>query len=358
MCVIIQRKPQIIIPEEKIWSACHVNPNGYGLSVIDRGKIETVKVHKTGGNDDKEVNGLLEQAKDHLVYLHLRYTTAGKSNEENCHPFKVFDGDNFEVQFMHNGTLMKHKKQDSDFSDTYHFAQDVLKPLLLRFYEIDGAGVLLNPLLHTVLEGLQGGSVFMLYDNEGNHLAVENSSCQSYEGWWASNTYSFNRHHRTPQQTNDVWKKEDYDYYNPNYGRRTYGGHSYAPPQNISCTTPAAKQETKENVQAAVNTKTQDECKKVGYAIMQAKKQGVVEKTLTHSSERLTFCDMAELGDIKDVMMMTEGDIYDLVDELPLAATALIMDLIQALWHKDQREKAEKAKNNNVVTIGKTAGAA
>lgn len=341
MCVIIKREPNIIIPEEKIISACHVNPDGYGFSVVDRGKIETIKVQQPGGNEATQVLKLLEDAKAHDIYLHLRYTTAGKTNEANCHPFTSFQADNFHVQFMHNGTLSKFSKgTDADHSDTWHFNEEFLKPLLLRFYEVDGAGVLLNPLFKQILEEFRGGSTFMFYDNEGNHLAVESSSCKQWEGWWSSNEYSFNCTHREPAKP--AWS--GYSSYNDDdyrYGSKSYGSR-YVPAAPFDNSKETAKT-------TAVDLATKEESKRVGYAVMQAKKNGVLPRTLTPPEQRATFQELAYLDDLRDIMVMTESDIYDLVSDMPLAATALIMDLIHELYVKDQAAKKETAKSATVT---------
>lgn len=350
MCVIIKREPNIVIPSEKIISACHVNPHGYGFSVLDRGKLETIKVQQPGGNEADQVLKLLEDAKDKDIYLHLRYTTAGKTNEANCHPFKAFAGDNFEVQFMHNGTLSKFSKgTDADHSDTWHFNEEFLKPLLLRFYEVDGAGVLTNPLLKQILDEFRGGSAFMLYDNEGNHLAVENTSCKQWEGWWSSNEYSFNRAHRDPPKTTSPYASgynyDDYD--SDRYGYGNYRNRSsYSPTTRSTSVVPfEEKATTSPPKETATDIATKGECKQVGYAVMQAKKQGVLPRKLTPPDERATFQEMAYLDDLKDIMVMTESDIYDLVAEMPLAATALIMDLIHELYVKEEKTKRDFVKN-------------
>lgn len=347
MCVIIKREANIIIPEDKIRSACHVNPHGFGISVIDRGQIETIKIQQPGGNEADQVLKLMEEAKDLELFLHLRYTTAGKTNEANCHPFKAFAAENFEVQFMHNGTLSKFSKgTDHDHSDTWHFNEQVLKPLLMRFYEVDGAGVLLNPLLKTVLDEFRASGVFMLYDNEGNSLAVENTSCKQFEGWWASNEYSFNRTHREPTKPATSSAYDYDDYYTGSYS--PYSRNSYSPSYRSS---PKADPKTAPATVTTNNTRLKDECKQTGYALMQAKKQGVLPRTLTAPEHRPTFAELANLDELKDIMVMTEADIYDLVNELPSAATALIMDLIHELWVKNQQIKRNAAIVTNVTPI-------
>jgi len=303
MCVIIHREPNVIIPEDKIVSACVTNPDGFGLSVLNDDRLETFKFKEEGGNNPKDVLKALEDAKDKHVYLHLRYTTAGKTNELNCHPFQVFKGDNYEVQFMHNGTLGAFSKgRDHDHSDTWHFNEEILKPTIRAFYEVEGAGVLLSPVVKAILSEFKGGSVFYLYDNEGNKLRLENSACKQFEGWWASNEYSFNRHHRLPYTADTpTHKGTACAVKNTN----VYKGASFPlPASNI--------------------------------AVEEAKKLKVSMSTLTPPKDRLTFLDMANLDELSEVSCLTEEEIFCICDEYPIQATALIMDLIYEMYQKDK----------------------
>jgi hypothetical protein len=350
MCVIIKREPKILIPEEKIISACHVNSDGWGISVVDRGKLTTQKFHDPKGTKPEDVIKALKDAEDNLLFLHLRYTTAGKTNTDNCHPFEVFKGDNFEVQFMHNGTLSKFSKGKSDdYSDTYHFTLEILKPLVRAFYEVDGASVLANPTLKAILDEFRASSAFALYDNEGNSLLVENTSCKQFEGWWASNEYSFNRTHRTASNSSAFSNDDGEDYYSTAYGR-AYSRSSYSPTKPaIASTTPKPGVTVVDSKGVATPAKPVSkaaQCKKIGYALMQAKRHNAPIRTLTPPTKRMTFTELSDIDSLRQILVMTEGDIYDICAELPLAATALIMDLIHELWEKDQKDKLAEAKAN------------
>lgn len=326
MCVIIRRDPGIIIPEEKIWSACEVNPDGYGLSVIDRGKIETIKIFDPTGNKASDILKRLEDAKDQKVFLHLRYNTAGANSTDNCHPFKSFDDGPFEIQFMHNGTLTSFKENKDGSSDTALFNQRIITPTINAFYSIDGEDVLLNETLKRILEEFKGYSVFTLYDSNGKELTLENNSCKDHNGWWSSNEYSFNRRHREPVK-NTYWNnykknntKEDED--NNPFGPGTTGGTS-----NTQKMFPKPKE-----------TPTKTQAKTTGYAISQAKKDGLVNRYHTPPNKRVTFVELTEITDLKDILVFSEEEIYDLCNEQPTVATCLIMDLLYELWKKEKEQ--------------------
>lgn len=342
MCVIIAREPQVLIPHDKLYSASIVNPDGFGFSIIDRGKIETIHMCETSGNKAADIIKAFDDAKDHQCYMHLRYNTAGKTNVENCHPFQSFKGDGYEVQFMHNGTLSSFKKSASDFSDTYHFNEEIIKPTFKAFYELYGEGVLLDPTFKRILSEFKGGSsVFTLYDSNGKELILGEG--KKFEGWWASNDYSFNRNHREPTTYNSGSQGYRSKYYQHGY----YSAYDddtgdYCPADPLPTTTSSA-------ASAPPKPTVSDEAKKVGLAIKYLKATGNKTVDLTPPENRITFIELAGLGSLSDVCVLSEDELFELVTEKPLAATALLMDMIHALWA--QKRIASTSQSKAVVAL-------
>jgi hypothetical protein len=208
MCVIISRKPGIDIPAAKIESACHVNSDGWGISVLDRGKLITHKEYSSKGNDPERVLKALEQAKDHQVYLHLRYCTVGEKDEDNCHPVKILDQENdgADIFLMHNGTIYDFKSETrKDRSDTVNFAELLLMPIFSAFADQVGGEEVLNEdqpcrwVIESVMAKFIGSSSkVLLYDNLGREIIFNRKDGTEHQGWWSSNTYSFDRTHRDP----------------------------------------------------------------------------------------------------------------------------------------------------------------
>lgn len=346
MCVIIAREPQVLIPHDKLSSAAIVNPDGFGFSIIDRGKIETIHMFETGGNKAADIIKAFDDAKDHQCYMHLRYNTAGKSNIENCHPFQSFKGDGYEVQFMHNGTLGSFKQTASDYSDTYHFNEQIIKPTLKAFYELYGDGVLMDPTFKRILSEFKGGSVFTLYDSNGKELILGDG--KKYEGWWASNDYSFNRTHRETSSSNySSYGSQGYrsKYYNGylNDDNDEYSDYCPAPD-------PLPKETTAKSTTPALPKPTvNDQAKKVGLAIKYLKATGNKEVKLTPPENRITFRELASLGSLNDVCVLSEDELFELVEQKPLAATALLMDLIHELWSRNRTTTSTTNTTNKAV---------
>lgn len=198
MCVIIQRDKGITIPYDKIKTACTINQDGYGFIVNDRDKFEVIKKCDSKGNDADEVYKLLEDAKDCNIALHLRFRTAGKIDYDNTHPYQVLSkaDDGVDLWFMHNGTLNNFKQFNTDYSDSRNLTNVVLKPLLRTAFDKYGEEYLGQEYLHLILKHLKNDtSAFTLNDSFGTRLILPSTLSKEFEGWWASNEYSFRETH-------------------------------------------------------------------------------------------------------------------------------------------------------------------
>ena len=385
MCVIIHRQPNVTINPEKIESACKVNPDGYGISIIDRGKMETIKKYNSNGNDSAEVIRLLDEAKGFPMFVHLRYTTKGSKDEDNCHPFEVFSDGNYKVMLMHNGTLSS--MGDANRSDTREFAEDYLRPLVRAFYEVEGEGILVDKHFEKIIEHFRsGGSVFTLYDSNGESLKLGKG--YDHEGWWSSNEYSFNRYHRDPTppfrggttsghnsgythtgtQFAPIFNasKDEYGWYERGiwitHIERTASHRanrkkieSYlSEKEEPSNVVPLKKEEEKAGETKNMKTeKDQEEdflemeCSAIGQAINVAKNNGASPAEHIPPAKRLTFAELSDISNLADINILNEEEILEIVERMPFAATLLIMDLLYALYKKDTTERVRRAQENN-----------
>lgn len=200
MCVIIVREAGKVIPAEMIKSACEVNPHGFGISVADRGIVETFKHFDPKGNDPDLVMKMLEEAKDQKLMLHLRFATIGGKSKDASHPFPILEKgvDTIDVDFCHNGTLSEFNSKDN-MPDSYYFATKVVTPMM-QLIDKQPEPWYTNELLNRILSKYAGGSsVFSLIDGDGNTLIINKNGNGGKDWDWgySSNTYSFNRYHRT-----------------------------------------------------------------------------------------------------------------------------------------------------------------
>lgn len=401
MCVIIVKKPSIQIPFEKIDTACYVNNDGWGLSVLqDNNKLLTFKQFNPKGNDPQEIYDLMEKHKEHTQFLHLRYTTKGAKNIDNCHPFTLIDEDDYQLHLMHNGTLSFQKFDiPGDQSDTRAFCEQYAAPTAKAFYAIAGKDLMNNePFIRMMDHFITSSWYFLLYDNLGNYRVLGGTGAwfdqdnkplkDATDGnWWASNTYSFNQYHRQPQNysrghyyggwmDNDEWNQHESR--TPTRGsdgklrRWDASKREYVIiPEGDS----ERKEESKESkdststVSTAVSTlpvvtadkkegsgvtsvvpfltsqldRQKTQCSVLGYALAEARRKGLDWASHTPPQERPTFIDLCDLNSLEEACVLNEEDIEELVGNYPEAAVLLIMDLLHDLYVSKRQQKDKAA---------------
>lgn len=318
MCVIINRDANVEIEFEKLKSACAVNPDGYGLMFADGGNMTIIRECPDKGNNPDEIARLLENYRSIPVSLHLRYTTVGKTTVDNCHPYITCmrDTDGLDVAFMHNGTLGDFRRDKSDMSDSYHFNEEIVRPLFQRFAKFSSPAEVLNdPLFENILEKYCGSSsVFNLMDGAGNILVINKDRGVQYEGWWASNSYSFNRYHREPEKTtksNSGW------YFNGRYYSRDY---AYSDWQDDE---PDVTKETKPNTVVVIDKPT-----------------NVIKEVtdIPQETPRKSFIEYAGLGSLEECCRLSDEDIEEMIETYPEFAKVLIQDLLYELYNRVSEE--------------------
>lgn len=170
MCNILWLKAgQMPLNKEEFWNMCYNNWHSYGLSVRIDGRLDTKRVvPKSGEIDPQEVWDSILRDRQYERFLHVRHTTSGLTNVDNCHPFDVFYQERKgkvprDVKFMHNGTLYEYKSKklsetgsmvddDSGPSDTQNYVSRVLVPYLTGLDVGDGKGDISSPLVRDLLK--------------------------------------------------------------------------------------------------------------------------------------------------------------------------------------------------------------
>lgn len=206
MCIIIQRDAGFEIPYEKFKTAVLNNPHGYGLSFPDD---KGLSVFRNPEEPDPEAlyRIINEELIDKNLLIHLRWTTVGATNMRNAHPFSVLERktDGIDLRMAHNGTLHQwSQRADTDESDTRSFVRGYVRPLFKRLIKgMDSVDILNDDFCKKLLEDqLSSASVLSFLDGEGNTLICnpEGNGGKQDEGWYYSNTYSFNPDHRSKKK--------------------------------------------------------------------------------------------------------------------------------------------------------------
>lgn len=318
MCLILIREPDVLLDFEDIKRACLNNPHGWGYVIPDRGKLEIRRFYDPKGTDPEEVYTVLDDFMDKQVYLHLRWATHGSRSKANVHPFPALTErkDGMQVWVMHNGTLNSYSRK-GERSDTYHFTDEVITPLLRRFRPALGENLLIDPFVTQVIEKFSAGwSKFVLIDNYGNHSIIGSGGVQK-DGYWLSNEYSFKPEYRTP--TNYTPYKHTPSSYQDNYSSR-------------SQVQTAEYEEVDSSDNPFRNTNPTD-------GTGQSTKTALIEAAWADEeplevAAKTQFHETLGLQNLRDLCALSEEDILDMVNEFPEVMAVLIRDLLFELYNK------------------------
>lgn len=189
MCLIIQVAPR---PERKpitddfLLDMYTKNPDGFGFMWFDGG----IKTFKTVApfRKFKKCFRRLERNFDGEFFVHARIRTHGDINASQSHPYPIAAPDGTTAGWlMHNGVLHTGNKADTKLSDTWHFVNEWLEPLVAKF----GHSVLTDPLIGEWLAGFIGNNRFVLMDKDGGTNVLNHSQGIEWNAMWLSNTYAW-----------------------------------------------------------------------------------------------------------------------------------------------------------------------
>lgn len=310
MCLIVDRPAKAIIPLDKFKIAVMNNPDGYGLCVPDQDGVLYVQ-RSADKPDPEELWQLLHgEFKNEKLMLHLRYTTAGKTNLRNAHPFPILEyyKDNTDLRMAHNGTIFDYKPKGSntDESDTRAFVRQFVRPLFKRLSKgMTTEEMLTDPFISSILsKQIPANSVLSFMDGHGNTMQVNPTGNGAYideeSGIWYSNKYSFNESHRTSSYTNQHYGVRGGYYQGPKGG----GNNNTVPfPSQTTGTT----KKSSESLGSGGNRTTSN----------------------THALDTKTpyFSEKYEVS-LEEVALMSDETISKIVEDYPEEAELLIKELL------------------------------
>lgn len=359
MCVIIEKYPGTTLPSDKMEIACDVNKHGYGIAYVHKGRIRTIKKAVAGKNNDPgEILDILQPLKDKRVFIHLRHATVGDVCDINAHPFDVSPSKRLDIGLMHNGTLYDftpaHPNKEG-YSDTLLFATNLVTPFLKRMHAFAGVDVLKDIYTREVLKKfLTNTSVVVLYDQLGNVIKLNESAGKEFEGWWASNTYSFNDQHlRSSKRSTQTY----------NYTGYNHQTHEYRWPQDYDNDLPWKKQSV--GVDGWANW--DDFCRKADIKKVTSEQAGKGEQfeleciaariNLTQMSEKSVmttvgsamsdlsvkiddFTKRTGLSSITEVMKLSKADLEELCETYPKGAAVMVIELCAEIVRLSDKKAA------------------
>jgi glutamine amidotransferase len=123
MCLLIVSPGGSVIDRERVREAAWSNTDGFGFAIQTDQRLFVGK-----GMNVETIMDWFDQIRSIFpsadALFHLRYTTHGKTNRDNCHPFAVAGRD--DLVMAHNGILPIDVPKHDPRSDSRIFAEDWL----------------------------------------------------------------------------------------------------------------------------------------------------------------------------------------------------------------------------------------
>jgi len=203
MCLLIYKHANIVIPEDHLEEAFCNNSHGAGFVVRMVNEAGQGYLHRERGFF--KFADFIEAYRPFAAnqgIVHFRLATAGKKDEENCHPFEITS----DLHMGHNGIISIAQSISKDHSDTWHFVEQVIKPIR---DDMGDNKFLANTGLHFLLDQSIGHSKLAFLHADGRYLLINEEA-----GHWDDK--------KNPQ----IWYSND-TYERPRYKAAGYGWDNY-----------------------------------------------------------------------------------------------------------------------------------
>ena len=184
MCLIILVNDKKSFNKNDLKTAYKRNQNGMGVMYVNKNN-EFVSDKFLPKNENEVINFYnLHSSQTDKIAIHLRFTTEGKTNKKNCHPFISYKKDNHFIGLMHNGPKLPIPIHNSNFSDTWHY-NEYLKNLFQH-----NPKLIFNKDFQRELEAHIGTEKLIFLDSKSKQFIIINEFEGNYQGSnWYSNEY-------------------------------------------------------------------------------------------------------------------------------------------------------------------------
>ncbi len=188
MCLLVnQQSTSPILSDEWLSDFYSYNSDGIGVMYANNGELIVKKLLPQSADDFIQFYREYIAGKD--CAFHLRMRTHGDIDLDNCHPYPILNRleHGIDLWLMHNGILSTGNKADESKSDTWHYIEDYLKPMLSA-----NPDFAFHPSFSEIVgEHIGSSNKFILMDNEGRQTVINQKSGVYWAGLWLSNTYAW-----------------------------------------------------------------------------------------------------------------------------------------------------------------------
>jgi len=186
MCIAILKPRGEVIKKSTLKTCFENNDDGAGYMFVKNGALQFVKGFFTFKNFwNSYVKNVVKNGNP-ISAIHFRITTHGKTNAENCHPFKISNS----LGFIHNGVI-NFVKPDKKKSDTSMFNEHILKRLPDDFIR--------NGAICDLIEESIGSSKLVFLNDRGEYL-ISNEELGKWQDnvWYSNDSYQWCTTWNTP----------------------------------------------------------------------------------------------------------------------------------------------------------------
>ena len=189
MCLLVKQTAGVRFDYTLLEDIYDRNPDGIGVVYVENGVVEA---HKLVPRDLAE---FIEFYRLHIAgrdcAWHARMRTHGDTNLTNCHPYPV-ELDNGECGWlMHNGILSAGNMADRSKSDTWHYIENKIKPIM------NAAPILFHSsaLVDLIEDDIGTSNKFVIVTPDGQMTTYNADSGVTWKRSdgvaWMSNTYAW-----------------------------------------------------------------------------------------------------------------------------------------------------------------------
>lgn len=190
MCIIVHIPAGADVDDKTLNNCFDNNPDGAGF--VSKDKETGLLTLRKGFFSFKDFLEAYTPFKGNELLLHFRIKTHGNVNMENTHPFAVND----RMAFAHNGIISNIDTKNKEFSDTWHFNENIIKPLTQRFSN----DIINSPEIQQLITEYIGPSrlVFIQEGKENTTWIFNKKAGEVVNGVWYSNgTFKYSRNFST-----------------------------------------------------------------------------------------------------------------------------------------------------------------
>ena len=186
MCLLVKQPATSRFTDDFLKGVYKKNGDGLGVMWAENNTLQVRKfLPKTL---DEFVAAFREHIEGKDCVWHARMQTHGHIDMTNCHPYEVLGAeDGYPVYLAHNGVLSTGNHADTSKSDTWHYIQNFIRPMLL-----ENPKAFMSEWFRNLIGSHIGSSnKFALMDAKGNVVLVNEHVFVEHEGALLSNTYAW-----------------------------------------------------------------------------------------------------------------------------------------------------------------------